>query len=109
MKTAYPSPAPAAANQFSLIEMFEYVTICSILAALSGIIGIGASLLLMLLTLAIWLRAGSIAMVLLLFVLLAADSPSSPMSSLAEYGHAPLAGLFAFNIALWYGMRRRGR
>ena len=107
MKSAHSTPAPTAANQFSLIELLEYVTICSVLEAAAGFLGIWASLFLMLVTLAIWLKAGRIAMGLLLFVLLAAHSPRSPLSSLAEYGQAPLAGLFALGIALWYGWRRR--
>ena len=107
MKTIFATRAAGEHNQFSLLELFEYITICSILSALSGVFGLWASLFLMLMTLAIWLRAGQVAMGMLLAVLLVAHTPRSPLDNSIGYGESVVAAFVALGIALWYGLRRR--
>ena len=109
MKTIFPTRARSEPLQFSLSELFEYVTICSILAALSPLIGILASVLLMLLALAIWARAGKLAMIMLMAVLLAANAPRSPVTEWFPYGQQLLSAPLALAIAVWYGYRRTRR
>ena len=107
MKTIFPTRARSEPLQFSLSELFEYVTICSILAALSPLIGILATVLLMLLALAIWARAGKVAMMMLMAILLAANAPRSPVTEWFPYGQQLLSSPLALAIAVWYGYRRK--
>jgi hypothetical protein len=88
-------------------ELFEYVTICSILAACSSVVGIAATALLMLLALAIWAKAGRVAMGLLMGILLAANVEPSPTAAWSPYAQPLLTSPLAMAIALWYGYRRR--
>jgi hypothetical protein len=99
MRSIFVTQMPAESRQFSLLALMEYVTICSILAALSSVLGIAASAILMFLALAIWAKAGRLAMGLLMALLLAVHAAPLPMFSFAQ----PLLGsLTALGIALWY-------
>jgi hypothetical protein len=103
MKAVIVTRANAEPRQFSLLALMEYVTICSVLAALSSVLGMAASVILMLLALAIWARAGRLALGLLMALLLAVHAAPLQVISFAQ----PLFGsLAALGIALWYYCRR---
>ena len=52
--------------QFPLWSVFEFVTLCAVVSALSAVIGIGASVCLMLMALFLWAKRGLIALAMLM-------------------------------------------
>ncbi len=69
--------------QFRLIALFQYVTLCGVLAGLSGILGMATSACLMGLALALGARQGGWALISLVAASLAADAPVADGSNRA--------------------------
>ena len=91
--------------QFGLRSLFEYVTLCSILLALSSVLGVATSLILMLMGLALWARRGWIALAMLMAASLAADGsfdlPNSGLSMVRQIAVI----LLAASLCSWYCVR----
>jgi hypothetical protein len=93
--------------QFSLLAMLEYMTICSLLAALSPLVGMPASVALMLLALAVWVRIGLLAIALLMVSLMAACGLLDPRSDMTGFAQTIVTVLAALAIAFWFRWRHR--
>ena len=91
--------------QFNLRSLLEYTTLCSTLLSASSAVGIAASVALMLMALALWMRRGFIALTMWMTASLVADIPwnASPASStlLAQLTSIALAG----GLVAWYCVR----
>ena|SRR5688572_13432538 len=94
---------PASRPQFSLLALFEYTTLCCILAGLSGIVGIGACICLMLMGLALAARQGALALALTWIATLVAAYPDGFGSSTVASEVTTV--LVAFCICGWYRWR----
>ena len=92
--------------QFSLLSLLEYVTVCNILLSASSVLGIAASVALILMALALWMKRRFIALLMWMTASLVAGSPWN--ASLA--GSTLLAQLTSIAIAgglvAWYCVRR---
>ena len=92
--------------QFSLQSLIGYITLCSLLSACSAIAGVGSSIGLMLLALALWFRQGLLALAMLAATLIAAgaavDAPRGDFGA----GRFLLIVLVATGLCAWYTPRR---
>ena len=97
------------ANQFQLRKLFEYVTICSILMAFAPILGMGAAIGLMLLTLSIMLRRGFVAILMLIGTLLAADAGFTWLGDDVSMGRSVAVIVAAGIVCAWLNFYRTKR
>jgi len=92
--------------QFTLRSLLAYITLCSILMSPSSVVGVAASVALMLMALALWMRQGCFALIMWMTASLVADLPwnASPEGStlLAQLTSITLAG----GLVAWYRVRR---
>lgn len=95
------APASVQKSQFALISLFEYTTICAILLANSTLIGLAASVPLMLMAMAIWARQGWLALGLLAAASLTADVWADPFQ-MASVPRQLLVMLPAALVVAWY-------
>ncbi len=93
--------------QFGLLSLFGFVTLCAILSALSALVGMAASGVLMLMALALWARQGLLALVMLMAALLVAGAPFQAISESAALARQVLVILTAAALCGWYCLRRR--
>jgi hypothetical protein len=97
-------------TQFSLKDLFECMTFCCVMAALSGVLGIGPSLCLMGLGLALWMGQGLLALTMLMAASLAAELQMGP-HTLGAFGQQLMTALAATAVCCWYrwraGMKQR--
>ena len=93
--------------QFSLAALFEYTTLCGVLLALSGILGLASSVLLMGMGLALGARQGLLALTTLMAASLAADWPSSSTDGDSSIQRQLMVMLLAALLIGWYRLRRR--
>jgi hypothetical protein len=97
---------PASRPQFSLLALFEYTTLCCILAALTGVLGIGPSIGLMFLGLALSARQGWLALAMFMTTSLAAEVTNR--TDAVPISGQPLMIIFAAAcICGWYRWRAR--
>jgi hypothetical protein len=92
--------------QFSLSSLLEYTTICAILSAASSVMGVAATVALMLMALALWMRGGFLALIMWMTASLVVDVPwasSAGSTLLAEVTSIAIAAL----LVAWYYVRRR--
>ena len=88
--------------QFSLLALFEYVTISCLLASLSGIIGMHSAMCLMAFALGLFFRVGWLAIATLSAAFIASVCSAETTTFLRELAITIVAGL----ICLWYIYRR---
>lgn len=102
--------AKVQSHQFNLKDLFEFLTICAILSAASPLIGIAPSLVLIVMTAALWTRQGWLVLALLAAGLLVADMPSSADASggTASYGSQVVMILIASGLVFWCRLRCTG-
>ena len=93
---------PPMRRQFSLAALFEFVTLCSVLCAFSGVTGIAPIVFLMGMAAAIWSRFGAAALVALAGALTftSADAGNATLSK--QFAVLLLAAV----ICWWYCYRR---
>ena len=99
------SGAAARDGQFSLIAVFEFVTICAVLAASTPLLGILTAVCLMLFALALWLKLGLLALAMLVAAILAIDWHPETLNSARHLVLLLMIGL----LCAWYEWRRRRR
>ena len=90
-------------TRFSLLDMFEFMTICSVICALMPVIGWGSGVLLMLTTLAIAGGQGGLALLALGSAVMVAS-----LSETTSIAGPPVTMAVAAAQGLWLS-RRRGR
>ena len=90
-------------TRFSLLDMFEFMTICSVICALMPVIGWGSGALLMLTTLAIAGGQGGLALLALGSAVILAPLTDSSVAS------PPVTMAVAAAQGLWLGRRQRSR
>jgi hypothetical protein len=100
------SNSPTGRLQFSLQALFEYTTLCCLLAGLSSLLGIGPSLCLMFFGLALVWKQGPLALVMLLIAFGSTDLDAAYTTS-AALRRFILTTLAAALLSFWY--RWRGR
>lgn len=105
--TGHPAPRSRPEAQFGLASLLGFVTVCAVLSALAGAIGISASVLLMLMSLALWARQGWLAMAMLLSASLAADLPLPTPGVESTIVRQVLVFLSAAVLCGWYRLRRK--
>ncbi len=93
--------------QFGLLSLFGFVTVCAVLSALSALVGMAASAMLMLMALALWARQGLLALAMLMATLLVADAPFQAKGEGAALARQVLVILLAAGLCGWYCLRRR--
>lgn len=108
MRTDYRSQDNRSEAQFSLLSLLGFVTLCGILSALSALIGIAASSLLMLMSLALWARQGLLALTMFMAACLGADAPFQARGEGAALARQALVVLVAAGLCGWYCLRRAG-
>lgn len=91
--------------QFSLAALMEMVTICAVLFALSGLIGLAASVCLILLAVALAARLGLAAVFMLCVASLSVEFSGRTSG---DYGFFGLILIYAISILLchWFRLRR---
>jgi hypothetical protein len=94
--------SPGNSFQFNLLSLFEYTTICCIVASLTSLVGIPSALCLMGFALGLFLRQGWLAVALLTAAFIASISTSGA-GFFREFAIIFVASL----ICLWYIYRRR--
>jgi hypothetical protein len=104
MKTACLAEIGPSRAQFGLARLLEYVTVCAILAALSGATGAAASVCLMLMALALGARQGVLALALFAASCLAADAVHA-LASPPPWERALFTVLLAAAVSAWYRWR----
>jgi len=107
MKTVSTARESSRGAQFRLWSLFEFVTVCAVVSALSAVIGAGASVCLMLMALFLWAKRGLIALAMLMAASLMADWSGDPLQ-----GAVPLVRQFAVIVLAtalcsWYALRRK--
>jgi hypothetical protein len=93
-----------SAAQFSLMSLFEFTTICCLIAALSSLIGLTAGLFLMAFALSLLIRNGASAIIMLMSASLAAGLVATEGSNtgfISQLAIFPTAAL----ISWWYRFR----
>jgi hypothetical protein len=108
MATAGNPPAERRETQFTLAALFEYVTLCAILAALSPLVGVASGVFLMLMALALIARQGWLALAMLMAASLAADWPYLPHAE-SSFGRQFFVLLLGGGLAGWRHLRRSSR
>jgi len=93
----------AITTQFSLRHLFEYMTLCCMLAALTGVLGIGPSVCLMLLGLALGAGQGLLSLAFLWAALLLAALPFGAVGH--EVVQQTTIVLTAAGMCGWYRWR----
>jgi hypothetical protein len=93
--------------QFGLLSLFGFVTLCAVLSALSAVVGVAASAVLMLMALALWARQGLLALVMLMAALLVAGARFQATSESVAVARQVLVILTAAALCGWYCLRRR--
>jgi uncharacterized membrane protein (UPF0136 family) len=93
-------------TQFSLQALFEYTTLCCVLAGLSSVTGIGASVCLMAFGLALATRQGGLALAAVIVASLIAQTPLDENNQTA-FSPQFLTLLAAALLSFWY--RRRAK
>ena len=93
-----------ASPQFSLLEIFEFTTICSVICALIPVVGLGSALLLMLTTLAVTAGQGGLAVLALGSAVMVAPLSTSTATASPSVTMATAAAL-----ALWVRWRQHHR
>ena len=101
MLTTSPSNRPA---QFTLLALFEFMTICAIITAFSPMTGIAASIFLMLTAFALLMKQGLPALATLAVASLLADRPLSPNVT-AEFHSQLIVVVLASLLCVWYCLR----
>jgi hypothetical protein len=91
---------PAIWPQFSLLALFEYTTLCCLLAGLSGIVGIGPSICLMLMGLALAAHQGALALVMIWVATVVAAYPEGIDGS--NIAAQAMTIVVAFCVCGWY-------
>ena len=102
-KTQESSPA----TQFPLWSVFEFVTLCSVILALSAVIGLGASVCLMLMALFLWLKRGLFALLMLMAASLIADWSGFPRMGAEPLVRQTAVIVLATALCSWYALRRK--
>lgn len=100
---------PGAAMQFSLAELFESVTVCSLPLAFAPVLGPATSGLVSAMSLAMWLRQGLAAIGLLMAASLAGDLRGAALDSNTSLLRQLIIAALAAAVCCWYRVRRRGR
>ena len=94
-------------GQFQLSVLFEFVTICSVLAAASPAIGAASSACLMLMSLAVWARQGFMALAMLAGACLATSPPLSDATEFVTVSMREcVVCLLGVGTCYWYRFRR---
>ncbi len=105
MRLTFQLQHPPWTPQFSLRTLFEYVTVCAVILALSPATGIMAGTFLMLFALTLWMRLGWLAVGALMAASVTADLPldamDDGMSVIRQSAVIALAAL----ISIWYRFR----
>jgi hypothetical protein len=90
-----------ARPQFSLLALFEHMTLCCILAALAGFTGVAPALCLMGLALALTLRQGVVALAMLMATAITAGGARPQLATMTATIIAAAA------VCGWYQFRSR--
>ena len=98
---------PTSSTQFSLAELFEYITVCAVPLAFSRILGLASSMLLMAMGLALGLRQGTLALALFIAAVLVADVRFSSIDSTESFWRQSIVALMATALCTWYKARRQ--
>jgi hypothetical protein len=99
------APCQVLRPQFGLLALFEYTTLCCLLAGLSGTTGIGPSICLMLVGLALAARQGALALGMIWVATIVAAYPDDIGSSTIAAEVTTV--LVAFCTCGWYRWRSR--
>jgi hypothetical protein len=91
--------------QFTLADLFEFVTMCAILAALAPLVGVAAAVCLMLMALALSAWQGWLALALLMAASLAADWRDGPAAD-SGVGRQVVVMVLAGGLSGWRHLRR---
>src|SRR5262245_25678347 len=91
MNDACKSSEYHAPAQFTLADLLEYTTVCSVLLAFSAVVGVVSILFLMLMAGAMAGRLGRLAVASLAAALVAADLGATPIDSGGSFGRQLLA------------------
>jgi hypothetical protein len=93
--------------QFGLLSLLGFVTVCAVLSALSALVGMAASVALMLMALALWARQGLLALTTFSAALLVAGAPFPTSGEGQALARLVLVILLAAGLCGWYCLRRR--
>ena len=107
MTTNHQNPVCLRDVQFSLASLFEFTSVSAILAALSSMLGVLASLFLMLMALGLMTRQGWLALAALMACSLAGDWSVPVQSSDGTFGRQILVLTAAGALCAWCCWRRR--
>jgi len=91
--------------RFPLWSVFEFVTLCAVMCALSPVIGVGASACLMMLALFLWLKTGMAALVMFMAACLLADWSGNPRPSADPLIRQLVVISAATAVCGWYALR----
>lgn len=104
------APGRVSPVQFSVASLFECVTLCAVMAAFSGAVGLAATGFLMAMVLALGAGQGLLVLALLAASVLSVDcvSPSSiaRVPTVSRDAAAILVMVLAGLLAAWYAWRR---
>jgi hypothetical protein len=107
MSTHYQRSGSSHEAQFGLLSLLGFVTVCAVLSALSGVVGPAASVLLMLMALALWARQGVLALAMLMAACIAANANLQPQDEGASIVRQLAIIATATGLGIWYCLRRR--
>jgi hypothetical protein len=94
-------------NQFSVLSLMEFATLCAVLAALFRISGVIPCALLMGMALALGARQGLVAIVMLAGALIAADMKSGNNLDRNNFSQVCAVFVIAAGLTGWYLLRRK--
>ncbi len=108
MQPVIDAPDRFRRRQFGLAALLEFITLCAVLSALSGHLGLATSAFLMVTGLALGAGLGPLALLALMAASLASDWPCDSVHRADSVSRQLIFILVAFVLCGWYLLRRNG-